>query len=75
MPSSQIKQAPDDFFQLRRFKDLRHRPGRNILPNMDDIHPVSSFREDSNIQSNLTSSKRKGPGFFIQTTGCTEQKV
>ena len=26
MPRSQIKRAPDDFFQLRRFKDFRYRP-------------------------------------------------
>ena len=42
MPRSQIKRAMDDFFQLRRFKDFRHRP--DAVRFLDILHKQSQIR-------------------------------
>ena len=40
-----MKQAPDDFFQLRLFKDFRHSPGAmRILGNLSSNHKSNGHR-------------------------------
>ena len=58
MPSSQIKREPDDFFQLPRFKDFRHRPGT--------ARTVCSSSHKSNGHRTAVSSKMPCMHFSVQ---------